>query len=102
MHALTFPPPSSLEQKGRINFNLFNTVVPKTVENFAQLCEGSHSPQHTYKGSAFHRVIPGFMLQGGDFTRGNVRRPARLQSSASSSPCIGHRWRLHLWREICR
>jgi len=64
------------EKAGRIQMELFKTVSPKTAENFRALCTGekgvgqSGKPLH-YKGCVFHRVIPGFMLQGGDFTNGN-------------------------------
>ena len=61
---------------GRIKFELYSDIVPKTALNFRSLCTGekgvgkSGKPLH-FKGSKFHRIIPEFMCQGGDFTRGD-------------------------------
>jgi peptidylprolyl isomerase len=62
-------------EKQRIVFKLYDDIVPLTAKNFRQLAIGydfkdGKGPKG-YAGSIFHRVIPGFMLQGGDFTKGN-------------------------------
>jgi len=60
---------------GRIVFELYNDECPKTAENFRVLCVGNTKNENgvalTYKGCPFHRVIPNFMAQGGDFTNQN-------------------------------
>eukprot|EP00887_Chlorella_sp_A99_P004154 scaffold23.g4154.t1 len=59
---------------GRIKMELFADVAPKTAENFRQLCTGEFRKNGMpvgYKGAHFHRIIKGFMLQGGDFVKGD-------------------------------
>merc|ERR1712060_894944 len=63
---------------GRIVMGMFGNTVPKTAKNFATLADGSAGKGNSgkdlhFKGSKFHRIIPGFMAQGGDFTRGDGR-----------------------------
>jgi len=59
---------------GRLKMELFSDIVPKTAENFRQLCTGEfrvNSRPQGYKNATFHRVVPNFMCQGGDFLKGD-------------------------------
>merc|ERR1719356_1614044 len=59
---------NNVEDYGQINMELFDEVVPRTVANFMAIASGQNQKGFSYKNSIFHRVIPNFMLQGGDFT----------------------------------
>ncbi|KAK8821976.1 hypothetical protein WA538_000073 [Blastocystis sp. DL] len=64
------------EPAGRITMGLFGKIAPKTAHNFRLLCTGEkgigkHGKPLHYKGTPFHRIIPRFMIQGGDIIKGN-------------------------------
>eukprot|EP00826_Nyctotherus_ovalis_P057762 TRINITY_DN7905_c0_g1_i3.p1 TRINITY_DN7905_c0_g1~~TRINITY_DN7905_c0_g1_i3.p1 ORF type:complete len:172 (+),score=27.24 TRINITY_DN7905_c0_g1_i3:128-643(+) len=68
--------------QGRLVFHLFANVVPKTVDNFKQLCTGSFTQPGgktlSYRGSFIHRIIPDFLFQGGDIVSYDGRGSASI------------------------
>lgn len=86
------------EPAGRVVMELRADVVPRTAENFRQLCTGEAGVgdggrRLHFRGSTFHRIIPEFMCQGGDFTAGDGTgacvRPGRAGSGAGPVPPVG-------------
>lgn len=59
------------DDSGRVVFEVFDKEVPKTADNFIELCRGEKGAPLSYKGNVFHRIIENFMMQGGDTTAGN-------------------------------
>ena len=74
---------------GRMTFELYNNKVPKTAENFRAICTGDNKFGYTYEGSHFHRIIDGFMAQGGDFTRHNGTGGASIYGSKFADEAAG-------------
>jgi cyclophilin family peptidyl-prolyl cis-trans isomerase len=71
-HKVTFSIDIGGQDAGNIVIDLFGETTPKTVENFVGLCNGDivdGGAALKFEGSSFHRIIPNFMIQGGDFTR---------------------------------
>ena len=61
------------EAIGTIKLGMFGQVTPKTVENFVAIANGTNDFNYSYTNTIFHRVIDNFMVQGGDFERGDGR-----------------------------
>jgi cyclophilin family peptidyl-prolyl cis-trans isomerase len=75
---------------GRVVCELFANVVPRTAENFRSLCcVGSNRNNLTFKKSKFHRVIPGFMCQGGDITKGDGTLSLALTTQTLTRRALG-------------
>jgi peptidyl-prolyl cis-trans isomerase A (cyclophilin A)/peptidyl-prolyl cis-trans isomerase B (cyclophilin B) len=68
---------------GTIRLELYPAKAPKTVENFLQYVKDGH-----YNGTVFHRVIPGFMIQGGGFDKGYRQKPVRAPIRNEAQPAV--------------
>ena len=75
--------------EGKFKIRLFADLVPKTVDNFVSLAEGTKTGKPFYDGTVFHRVIPDFMIQGGD-PQGTGRGGPGYQFADEFHPSLKH------------
>jgi len=83
----------AVEAKGRMDFELLADVVPRTVENFRQLCTGQNARGLHFRGCPFHRIVPGFMAQGGDLTNGNGTGGCSIYGPTFADECFSEKHR---------
>uniref|UniRef100_A0A6U4IER7 Peptidyl-prolyl cis-trans isomerase n=2 Tax=Hemiselmis andersenii TaxID=464988 RepID=A0A6U4IER7_HEMAN len=85
-------------ETGRLTIELYSDIVPKTAENFKLLCTGDRGrgqsgKELSYKNTKFHRIIKGFMVQGGDTTAGNGMGGESIYGETFADENLTHRYK---------